>query len=50
LDRGLPANAACRPCYDANPIAQPKPVSIVRAHKFLSFSVRQRVALSAPEF
>src|SRR5262249_35897300 len=35
LDRGLPANAACRPCYDPTPIAHPKPVSIVRAHKIL---------------
>src|SRR5262249_15889700 len=45
LDPGPPAIAPCRPCYDANPIAQPKPVSIVRAHKFFSFSARQRVAV-----
>src|SRR5262245_29271944 len=30
---------------NANPIAQPKPISIVRAHKFFSFSARQRVAV-----
>ena len=39
LDRGLPANAACRPGYDAYPIAQPKPVWFVRIHECCSFSI-----------
>src|SRR5262245_49580594 len=37
LDRGLPANTACRPSNDAHPIMQPQPVSIIRVHEFFSF-------------